>query len=275
VDALKEAGYWVHLANTAAIVLYSGLKYSDDDSDARWLAELLHRGLLAEGYIYPKEDRAVRDLLRRRGSLVQQHTASLLAIQNLFARDRGRSLNANEVKRLTPEMVSQLLSDPNQALAVQETLLAMRGKEGAIDLLELEAMAQVRPHPAYRHLQTASGIGQVLGSTIVLETGPIARFANAGHYASYCRCVGSQRLSNGKCKGRGNTKNGNKYLAWAYLEAANFAVRYNPVINRYYQRKRAKSNGVVAIKAVAHKLARACYHMLREGTDCDVNRAFA
>jgi transposase len=275
VDALMEAGYAVHLANTAALVQYSGLKYSDDDSDARWLAQRLRRGELPEGYIYPKADRAVRDLLRRRSRLVQQHTANLLAIQNLFARNRGHSLNANEVKRLTPETVSQLLSDPNQALAVQASLLAMRGQEGAIGLLEREALAQVRPHPAYRHLQTASGIGQVLGLTIVLETGPIARFANAGHYASYCRCVGSQRLSNGKVKGHGNTKNGNKYLAWAYLEAANFAVRYNPVINRYYQRKRAKSNGVVAIKAVAHKLARACYHMLREGTDFDVNRAFA
>ena len=52
-------------------------------------------------------------------------------------------------------------------------------------------------------------------------------------------------------------------------------MRYNAVINRYYQRKRAKSNGVVAIKTVAHKLARACYHILREGTDFDVNRAFA
>jgi transposase len=275
VDALMEAGYAVHLANTAALVQYSGLKYSDDDSDARWLAQRLRRGELPEGYIYPKAERAVRDLLRRRSRLVQQHTANLLAIQNLFARDRGRSLSANEVKHLTPEAVSQLLSDPNQALAVQATLLAMRGQEGAIDLLEREALAQVRPHPAYCHLESASGIGQVLGSTIVLETGPIERFANAGHYASYCRCVGSQRVSNGKRKGQGNTKNGNKYLAWAYLEAANFAVRYNPIINRYYQRKRAKSNGVVAIKTVAHKLARACYHMLREGTDFDVNRAFA
>ena len=218
VDALMEAGYAVHLANTAALVQYSGLKYSDDDSDTRWLAQRLRRGELPEGYIYPKAERAVRDLLRRRSRLVQQHTANLLAIQNLFARDRGRSLSANEVKRLTPEAVSRLLSDPNQALAVQATLLAMRGQEGAIDLLEREALAQVRPHPAYRHLQSASGIGQVLGSTIVLETGPIARFANAGHYASYCRCVGSQRLSNGKRKGQGNTKNGNKYarlkLTW-------------------------------------------------------------
>jgi len=69
VDALMDAGYPVHLANTAALVQYSGLKYSDDDSDARWLAQLLRRGLLAEGYIYPKADRAVRDLLRRRSRL--------------------------------------------------------------------------------------------------------------------------------------------------------------------------------------------------------------
>jgi transposase len=87
--------------------------------------------------------------------------------------------------------------------------------------------------------------------------------------------VGSERLSNVKRKGRGNTKNGNKYLAWAYVEAANFAVRYNATIKRYSQRKRAKTNGVVAIKTVAHELARACYYILRDGADFEVSRAFA
>ena len=275
VDALMEAGYAVHLANTAAMVQYSGLKYSDDDSDAAWLAKLLRLGLLPEGYIYPKSERAVRDLLRRRSRLVQQHTANLLAIQNLFARNRGRSLSGNEVKRLNSEAVSRLLPDPNLALAVQGTLLVMRAQEGAIDLLEREALVQTKLRPAYRHLLSVNGIGQVLGLTILLETGPVERFAQVGHYASYCRCVGSERLSNGKRKGRGNTKSGNKYLAWAYLEAANFAVRYNAVINRYYQRKRAKTNGIVAIKTVAHKLARACYYILRDGTDFEVGRAFA
>jgi transposase len=275
VDALRGAGYAVHLANTAAIIQYSGLKYSDDDSDAAWLAKLLRLGLLPEGYIYPKGERAVRDLLRRRSRLVQQHTANLLSVQNLFARNRGRSLSANEVKRLNPEAVSRLLPDPNLALAVQGTLLVMRAQEGVIDLLEHEALAQIKLRPAYRHLLSVSGIGQVLGLTILLETGPVERFAQVGHYASYCRCVGSERLSNGKRKGRGNTKSGNKYLAWAYLEAANFAIRYNAVINRYYQRKRAKTNGIVAIKTVAHKLARACYYILRDGTDFEVGRAFA
>jgi transposase len=96
VDGLMEAGYRVHLANTAAIVQYEGLKYTDDDSDARWLAKLLRLGLLPEGYIYPKEERAVRDLLRRRSKLVQQHTSNLQSVQNLLARNRGHSLSANE-----------------------------------------------------------------------------------------------------------------------------------------------------------------------------------
>jgi transposase len=272
---LMEAGYEMHLANTAAIVQYSGLKYADDDSDATWLAKLLRLGLLPEGYIYPREERAVRDLLRRRLALVQQHTGNILAVQNLFSRNRGRSMSANEIRRLTPEAVAERVDDPNLALAIQSTILVMRGQQAAIELLEREAWRQTKETPALRSLLTVNGIGRILGLTIALETGPIERFAHAGNYASYCRCVGSTHVSNGKQKGKGNTKNGNKYLAWAYVEAANFAVRYNPQIKRYYQRKRAKTKGVVAIKAVAHKLARACYHILRDGSAFDVNRAFA
>ena len=231
--------------------------------------------MLPEGYIYPKAERAVRDLLRRRLSLVHQHTANLLAVQNLFSRNRGHSLSANEARRLTPESVAELVTDPNLALAIQSTVLAMRAQQAAIDLLEREAWRQTKATQAWQPLLTVSGIGRILGLTIVLETGPIERFAGVGNYASYCRCVGSTHVSNGKQKGKGNTKNGNKYLAWAYVEAANFAVRYNPQIKRYYQRKRAKTKGVVAIKAVAHKLARACYHILRDGSAFDVNRAFA
>jgi len=190
---------------------------------------------------------------RRR--LAQQHTANVLAVQNLLSRNRGHSLSANQIRQLTPEAVQELLPDTNLALAVQSTLLAMRGQEAAIELLEHEACAQMNPKPAYRHLITTNGIGQVLGLTIWLESGPVGRFAGVGNYASYSRLVGSERPSNGKRKGKGNTKSGNKYLAWAYLQAANFAVRYNPTIKRYYQRKRARTNRVVAIKTVAHKLA--------------------
>jgi transposase len=275
VDGLMAAGYRVHLANTAAIVQYEGLKYADDETDARWLAKLLRLGLLPQGYIYPKEERPVRDLLRKRGQLVHQHTSNLHSIQNLMARNRGHSLSANQIKRLSYEDVDRLLPDFDLALAVKSTLAVMRTLDGAITVLEKRVKARVRLRPTFKPLLTVSGIGQILGLTIMLESGEIGRFAKVGNYASYCRCVGSKHLSNGKRKGRGNTKNGNKYLAWAYIEAANFAVRYNPKIRRYYQRKCARTNRIVAIKTVAHKLARARFYILRDQVPFDVNRAFA
>lgn len=275
VDGLMEAGYRVHLANTAAIVQYSGLKYADDQSDARWLAKLLRLGLLPEGYIYPRAERAVRDLLRKRSQMVHQHTSNLQSIQNLVARNLGHSLSANRIRRMTTEEIDRLLPEADLALAVKSNLVVMRALEGVIKQLEKRVKTCVKLRPEFKPLLTVNGIGEILGLTIMLETGEIARFAKVGNYASYCRCVGSEHISNGKRKGRGNTKNGNKYLAWAYIEAANFAVRYNEQIQRYYQRKAARTNRIVAIKTVAHKLARACYYILRDQVTFDVNKAFA
>jgi len=275
VDGLMEAGYRVHLANTAAIVQYEGLKYADDDTDARWLAKLLRLGLLPEGYIYPKAERPVRDLLRKRSQLVRQRTSNLQSLQNLMARNLGHSLSANLVKRLSYEDVDRLLPDIDLALAVKSTLAVIRNLDAVIAMLEKRVKARIKLRPAFKPLLTVSGIGQILGLTIMLESGEMGRFAKVGNYASYCRCVGSEHLSNGKRKGRGNTKNGNKYLAWAFVEAANFAVRYNPQIKRYYQRKCARTHRIVAIKTVAHKLARACYYILRDRVPFEVNKAFA
>ena len=274
VDGLMEAGYRVHLANTAAIDQYEGLKYADDETDARWLAQMLRLGLLPEGYIYPKEGRAVRDLLRKRSQLVSQRTRNLHSVQNLMARNRGHGMSANRVKRLSDEEVDGLLEDECLALAMKSNLAVMRCLDSQINELEKAVKGRVKLRPQFKPLLSVSGIGNILGLTIMLETGDIGRFPKVGNYASYCRCVGSERLSNGKRKGKGNTKNGNKYLAWAYVEAANFAVRYNPQIKRFYQRKRARSNGVVAIKSVAHKLARAGYYILRDQVPFDVNKAF-
>ena len=119
------------------------------------------------------------------------------------------------------------------------------------------------------------GIGRILATTILLEIGPIDRFASVGQFASYARCVDSQRISNGRKKGEGNTKNGNKYLSWAFVEAANFALRHCPEAKRFYERKKAKTNNVVAIKALAHKLARASFHVLKECQPFEVTRCFA
>jgi transposase len=275
VDGLMAAGYRVHLANTAAIQQYEGLKYSDDEDDARWLAHLLRLGVLPEGYIYPREERAVRDLVRKRMQLVQQRTAHVLSVQNLVARHTGGAISANRVKALKAEEVDRLIPDPLVALAVNSNLGMMHCLDERIEVLEGEVKAHVRSNPALRRLKTVAGVGDILGMTILLETGDIRRFAKVGCYASYCRCVGSQWRTNGKRKGQGNTKNGNKYLAWAFIEAANYAVRYYPRVRRFHQRKRAKTNAIVATKAVAHKLARAAYHVLRDEVAFDLDKAFA
>ena len=95
----------------------------------------------------------------------------------------------------------------------------------------------------------------------MLETGEISRFATVGDFASYCRCVGSQHLSNGKRKGQGNVKNGNKYLAWAFVEAANFAIRYNAQSKRFLSTQAGQNQWCGhRMNTVAHKLARACYY---------------
>lgn len=274
VDGLMERGYKMHLANTAAIQQYEGLKYTDDHSDARWLAHLLRLELLPEGYIYPRADRPVRDLLRKRSQLVRQRTTNLLSIQNLVTRNTGSSLSAKRVKGLDVQQVDELLPNEDLALAVKANLSVMSSADEQVEILEQTVTQRVKLRPQFRFLKTVPGIGEILALTIMLETGDIQRFSSVGNFASYCRCVGSQKISNGKKKGKGNTKNGNKYLAWAFVEAAHFAIQFNSKVKSFYQRKKAKTKVVVAIKAVAHKLCRACYYIMRDRVAFDVNKAF-
>ena len=128
---------------------------------------------------------------------------------------------------------------------------------------------------SFQLLKTANGIGDILALVIMLETGDITRFKSPDNYVSYCRCVDSRRESNGKRKGEGNKKNGNKYLSWAYIEAANFAIKHNAKAQQFYQRKKAKTNQLVALKALAHKIARACYHMMSNQVPFDEEKLFA
>lgn len=274
VDGLIETGFNVHLANTAAITQYAGIKYANDLTDARHLAHLLRLGILPEGYIYPKQDRGLRDQLRRRLLLVRQRTMQSLSLQGVIVRHTGRRLSGNQIKQLTDEQLVELLPDRSTALSGRVSLALIQTLDQAIEMLERDVWKYAGGRSDYRILHTVPGIGPVLGLTILLETGQVERFADAGHYASYARCVKSEKLSNGKYKGHGNRKNGNRYLAWAFMEAAHFATIWEPRIKRFYQRKLAKAHLMVAKKAVANKLARACYHMLKERTEFDVARAF-
>lgn len=274
VDGLMEQGYPVHLANTLAIQQYKGIKYTNDATDARYLAHLLRLGILPTGYIYPKAMRHVRDLLRRRLLLVKQRTAQLLSLQSLIGRHTGQRLNCLKMKQLKQDDLSQYFDAPTTLFAAQQTHRLMQQYNTQIKAIEDHLVKQCEQDKVYTLLTSIPGVGKILGLTIFLETGPIDRFARVGNYSSYARCVPTDRISNGKTKGKGNAKNGNRYLAMAFVEAAHYATIWNPVIKRYYQRKCKRVPTMVAKKTVANKLTRACYHMLRNNAVFDVDRAF-
>ncbi len=266
VDILMEEGYKVHLANTTKIQKYSGLKYADDQHDAFWLAEMLRLGILPEGYIYPKEDRPIRDLLRKRSHFVRLRTSLILSLQNILSRNNGISLKANAVKALTIDHVTPYLAG-NEDLA-----LAGKVSKESIDFFTLQIKSlesvveeRIELRDPYNKLLTEPGIGKILGLTIMLEAGPINRFADVGNFVSYCRKVSTAWISNEKQKGKGNRKCGNKYLAWAFSEAAELARRFDKDARAYYNRKAQKTNRMVAHNALAHKLARAAYYIMRDG----------
>jgi transposase len=265
VDGLMEAGYRVHLANPSAIQQYSGMKHSDDRHDAFWLAEMLRLGILPEGYIYPKEERPLRDLLRKRGHLVRLRTSLIISLQNILSRNLGRKVNVNDVKAVKEDRISVLLEmDEDLALAGRVSKEAIDHLTRQIHKIEWVIQKRIVLKEPYRYLLTLPGVGKILSLTIMLETGPISRFETVGDYVSYCRKVPSQWMSNGKWKGAGNRKNGNKYLAWAYSEASEFARQLHPEPRAYYNRKMQKTNAACAHSALAHKLARAAYYIMKD-----------
>lgn len=272
VDALMEAGHQVELVNTAKVVQYSGLKRTNDRYDAFHLAHLMRLGILPTGYIYPKAERGLRDLLRKRIQLVQDRSSHLIRFKFLVQMHTGQSIRADRIKSRKFQL--PIIGDDNAQLALNSHLAMIRALTSQIKILEQSIRSQVEPNACFEWLKTTPGIGDILAETILLESGDITRFKAPGNFASYSRCVDSRRDSNGKKKGENNRKNGNRYLAWAFIEAANFAVQKSEKARAFYVKKSKATNAIVARKALAHKLARGCYWVMRNQEAFDQDRVF-
>ena len=275
VDLLLDNGIRVHLANPAGIQKYKGLKHSTDKHDAFWLAHLLRLGILPEGYIYPRESRPVRDLLRKRSHLVQLRTSLINSLQGMLRRNTGQKLNVNKIKQINVDHVTPLLAGQEDL-----ELSGLVSKE-VVDYLSVQikriesaVKEKAKIKESFEALQTIPGIGTILSLTIMLETGDIKRFPKVGNFTSYCRKVPSEWTSNEKKKGKGNKKNGNKYLAWAFSEAAELARRLDETARSYYNRKATRKKVMIARGALAHKLARAAYFIMRDGVEFDHRKLF-
>jgi transposase len=134
-------------------------------------------GVLPQGYIYPKEQRPVRDLLRKCSQLVRYRTANLLSIQNLFTRNTGSSMSANQIKALQVEEIDGIVTANDLALAIKANLSMMRSAEEQVEVLEQTVTTRVELRPEFRFLKSVPGIGPILSLTIMLETGDIRRFS--------------------------------------------------------------------------------------------------
>ena len=183
-------------------------------------------------------------------------------------------LSLSRLKSLSSQEVKELYDHPANELIAQVQHRHIEALDESIAQIERGVSKVARHLPSYRRLQSLPGVGIILGLTITMETGQIARFAGPGEYASYCRTVDAQRLSNGKRKADNNRKCGNRYLAWAWVEAANFARRYDERCRRWYDRKAGRTSKVIATKALACKLAKAGWHVMAQEVDYDEKRVF-
>ena len=274
VDALMDDGHTVHLANPCAIKQYAGLKYIDDKHDAFWLADLLSLGILKEGYIYPKEQRPVRDLLRKRGLLVRLRTSLLLSLQNTVVNTFGIKIPAHRIKGKEDYVTTYDFGNESLALMGQVSKTSIDTLSRQIEAIESHVYQHCKLTAAYNPLVSLPGVGKILGTTIVLETGAVGRFPAVGNYVSYCRKAETVWTSSDRVKGKGNRKNGNRYLSWAFSEAAEHARRFDTASRNFYNRKLHERNSPVAHNALANKLARAAYYIMRDQVPYEEKKLF-
>ena len=274
VDGLQALKYPVVLANPAGMEQYNGIKHADDTNDAFFLAELLRLKILPTGHIYAAQLRPVRDLLRRRLKLVQHRTALMLSFKSLYTRTTGQEMTLSRLKELEIPEAQELYTHPANQLIAGMQIKHIEQLTESIQKIEKGVLATARELPFYSKLLSLPGVGKILGMTITMEVGDIKRFAEPGNFASYCRTVEAKRTSNEKKKGANNSKCGDRYLAWAFVEAANFAKRYDEQCRKWYDRKAAKTTKVIATKALACKLAKAAWYLMSQQTNYDPARMF-
>jgi transposase len=268
VDGLQEAGFEVKLAHTLGLYMITGAKVKTDRRDAFTLARLLRLGAIPEAYIYPKDQRPIRDLLRRRKRLVFLRAAvygdlrRTLLQHGLFGYSRG------EIKGLSEAQIIHDLEHPAARCSGQLQLERISLYSRQIKDLEEMILATVAEEPLFDLLQTIPGVGKILALTIYYEVGDIDRFEGPKQFCSYARVVpGIAQSGHTTRRGRGS-KQGNGYLKWAFSQASGLAVRFYPRVRKFRQkhlsRRRSKARKLISLSIVAHKLATGAFYVLKD-----------
>lgn len=271
VDGLQAAGFKVVLAHTLGLHLITSAKVKTDRRDAFALAKLLLAGMIPTAYIYPAATRPLRDLLRRRARLVQLRAGEYGSLRRLLLRQGILSRKQQEIKSADETDLDQWFAHPLVRLHASQELERIGLYSEQLAQLEATILAEAKTEWSFRQLQQLPGIGPIIALTIHYELGELERFASEKDFSSYCRVVpGVAQSGPVSRRGRGS-KQGNPYLKWALSQAAVHAVRCYPGVRRYYERqlrrRRGRARQMVVYNIIAHKLAQAVYHVLKERTE--------
>jgi transposase len=242
-----------------------GGKAKNDKVDAHKIAVLLKGGMMPMAYVYPSEMRSTRDLLRRRLHLVRKRAELLAHVQNTNHQYNLPEIRKNIGKKGNREGVAERFAD----VSVQKSIELDLGLIDHYDQLlhrvehEISLIAKVDDADSYFRLRSIPGIGRILGLVILYEIHDIDRFPRVQDFVSYCRLVKSAKESAGKKLGTSGKKIGNAHLKWAFSEAAVLFLRRNPEAVKYRDKLARKHGKAKSLTILAHKLARAAYHILK------------
>jgi transposase len=249
-----------------------GGKAKNDKIDAQKIAVLLRGGMLPQAYVYPAEMRATRDLLRRRMHLMRKRAELLTHVQQTNCQYNLPEIGRKIAYKANRAGVAERFPEPAVQKSIEVDLALIDYYDQLLRDLELTIVQTAKQHDAHTLylLQTVPGIGKILSLVLLYEMHDIARFPRVQDFVSYCRLVKCAKESAGKHYGTSGTKIGNAYLKWAFSEAAVLFLRNNPAGQKYLARLEKKYGKGKALTVLAHKLARAVYHMLKRRVAFDL-----
>jgi transposase len=261
-DLLRSLSVDLVLAHAKYLKAISYAKVKTDAVDALTLAQLLRMGYIPEAHQLPLEYRAMRDLLRQRMVIDHNRTTIIRRVTSILAQFNITTLPLSPHQSGFADFINQCPIPEEYRIPLlmyhQQCLQATEHRKR----LEKYFKAQLRPLPSVQRLISIPGIGDITGSIIAMETGDIHRFADAKHYCSYCRLVPGAKDSGGKHSHRSGSKDGNRYLKFAFTESAVKAMQFYPEIKHFASRLEHRSTKAIARTVVAKELAKISYYVL-------------
>jgi len=276
-DLCADEGISFVLGHALYMKAIHGGKAKNDRIDAHKIATLLRGGMLPRAYVYPREMRATRDLLRRRLYLTRLRGLLLAHIQNT---NHQYNLPPIPAKLHYPSNRVGFLArfeDPSVHKNMEADMTLIAGLERTIRDLELYIARQAKQQQSdlFHRLRSIPGIGKILALTILYEVQDIRRFERVQEFASYCRLIRCAKESAGKRKGSSGKKIGNVHLKWAFSEAAALFLRANPAGQRYLAKLTKKHGKGKALSILAHKIGRTAYYIMTHKRNFDMNKFLA